>query len=143
MNGPCDLTSWRLDASDLALAFEWTRHLDAKVDVHRLVPTFWVVIKEQIVSRTQSAVRLQERPHLIERRLPCSGDIADGHRGPACCHHPCLRSFHHNIIIHRLGPSARARAGRKSGAHSRGIAGIRFRSSALRPPPYWAAALIG
>src|ERR1700731_177777 len=106
MNGPCDLTSWRLDASDLALAFEWTRHLDAKVDIHRLVPTFWVVIKEQIVSRTQSAIRLQERPHLIERRLPCSGDTADGHRGPDCCHRLCLCSFHRNIIIHRLGPSA-------------------------------------
>src|ERR1700732_4622424 len=121
MNGPCDLTSWRLDASDLAVAFEWTRHLDTKVDIHRLVPTFWVVIKEQIVSRTQSAIRLQERPHLIERRLPCSGDIADGHRSPGCCHQLCLCSFHHNIIIHRLGPSARARAagvGRKSGAHS-------------------------
>ena len=30
MNGPCDLTSWRLDASDLAVAFEWTRHLDTQ-----------------------------------------------------------------------------------------------------------------
>src|ERR1700730_5718683 len=143
MNGPCDLTSWRLDASDLAVAFEWTRHLDTTVDIHRLVPTLRVVIKEQIVSGTQSAIRLQERPHLIERRLPCSGDIADGDRSPDCRHQLCLCSFHHNIIIHRLCPSALARARRKSRAHSAGIAGTRFRSSALRPPPYWAAALIG
>src|SRR5580692_3610956 len=120
MNGPCDLTSWRLDASDLALAFEWTRHLDTKVDIHRLVPTFWVVIKEQIVSRTQSAIRLQERPHLIERRLPCSGDTAGLLPPTLPVQFP---PQHHNSSAWSF---CRARAGRKSGSHSAGIAGIRF-----------------
>src|ERR1700686_649707 len=98
MNRPCDLPSRRLDASDAALPFEREGDLDTKVDMHRLVPTFGVVIEEQVVSGAQFAVRLQERPHLIERRLPCSSDTADGHRSPDCCHELCLCSFHHNII---------------------------------------------
>ena len=93
MNCPCDLTSRRLDALDVALPLERARHLDTKVDIHRLIPTFRVVIEEQVVSRVQFAIRFLARPHLIERRLPCSGDIADGHRGPDCCHQLCLRSF--------------------------------------------------
>src|SRR6516164_7521023 len=109
MNCPCDLTSRRLDASDVALPFERAFHLDTEVDIHRLVPTFWVVIEEQVVSGAQFAIRFQERPHSIERPLPYSGDIADGHRGPDCCHQLCLRSFHHNIVFHGHGPSARAR----------------------------------
>jgi hypothetical protein len=97
MNGPYDLTSRRLYASDraLAFAFERVRHLDTKVDIHCVISTFRVVIEEQIVSGAQFAIRLQERPHLIERRPPCSGDIADGHCGTDCRHQLWLRCFHH------------------------------------------------
>src|SRR6266700_7354868 len=106
MNCPCDLTSRRLYALDVALPFERARHLDTEVDIHRLIPTFWVVIEEQVVSGAQLAIRFQVRPHLIERRLPCSGDIADGHCSSDCCHQLCLRSFHHNIVFHWHGPSS-------------------------------------
>ena len=90
MNGPCDLTSWRLDASDIALPFERAPHLDTEVDVHRLIPTVRVVIEKQVMSRGQFATLFQERPHLVERWLPCSGDLADGHSSPDCCYRLCL-----------------------------------------------------
>ena len=65
MNCSCDLTGWRLDASDVTLRLERARHLDTEVDVHCLITTFRVVIEEQIVSRAQLAIGFQERPHLI------------------------------------------------------------------------------
>jgi hypothetical protein len=86
MDCPCDLTSRRLDASDVALRFERAHHLHSEVDIHRLIPTFWVVVEEQVVSGFQFASSFQKRPHLIESRFPCSGDIADWHRVPDCCH---------------------------------------------------------
>jgi hypothetical protein len=104
MNRPCDLTGRRVDALDVTVRFESERHLDTKVDTHRLIPAFWVVIEEQVVSRAQSAIRLQEGPHLIERRLPCLGDTGDGHFSSNGC---CLRRFHQNIISHGNGPSRR------------------------------------
>src|SRR6267143_6177317 len=104
MNRPCDLTSRGLDASDLAPRFEPARHLDTEVDVHSLIPTYWVVIEEQVVSGIQFASRFQKRPHLIESRLPYSGDIADGHFGPDCCHQLCLRSLHQHHIYSARSP---------------------------------------
>jgi len=65
MNCSCDLTGWRLDASDVTLRLERARHLDTEVDVHCLIATFRVVIEEQIVSRAQLAIGFQERSHLI------------------------------------------------------------------------------
>ena len=52
MNRFCDLTSRSLDASDAAILFKRVRHLDTKVDVHRFIPVFWVVIEEHIMPRT-------------------------------------------------------------------------------------------
>jgi hypothetical protein len=106
MNCPRDLTSWGLDASDVGLPLERARHLDTEVDVHSRIPRFWVVIEEQVVYRVQFVSRSQKCPHLIESRLSCSADIADGHCGPDCCHQLCLRSLHHNIMFHGHGPSA-------------------------------------
>ena len=70
MNCLCDLPNRRLDASDIAHPLERVRHLDSEVDVHGVVPVFRMVIQEQVVSRAHSASHFQERPHLIERRLP-------------------------------------------------------------------------
>src|ERR1700730_8685940 len=132
MNCRSDLTSRRLDASDVALPFERTRDLDNEVDIHCLIPALWVVIEEQVVSRVQfAALRFQQRPHLIERRLPCSGDIAEGYRDPDRCHQAGLRSFHHNIILHEHGPPARDRRSTASAYVTTGRGGMR---SAF--PPY-------
>jgi len=105
MNCPCDLTNRYLDASDVALRLERACHLDTEVNVHRLIPTFWVVIQKQVVAGFQFASSFQKRPHLIESRLPCSGNISDGHRSPDCCHQLCFCSLHHNIIFHGHDPS--------------------------------------
>jgi hypothetical protein len=131
MNRPCDLTSRRLDALDIALPFERARHLDAEVDIHRLIPAFCVVMQEQVVSRAQSAILSQKGPHLIERRLPCSGDAADSHFGPDCCHQLCLPSFHHNVVVHGHGPSRRERQSTAS----------TYRHGKLGAPPNQEAAL--
>lgn len=46
MNSPCNLTSRRRDALNVSLTFEQVRDLDTKVDVHRLISAFRVVIEE-------------------------------------------------------------------------------------------------
>lgn len=61
------------------------------------------------MSRAQSAIRFQEGPYLIERRLPCLGDIADGYFGADCCHRFRQSSFHHNIVFHLHGPFGQER----------------------------------
>ena len=62
MNCPRDFTSRRLDTLDIPLALERARHVDTEDDIRRLIPPFCVVIEEEVVSRTQSAVRFPERP---------------------------------------------------------------------------------
>ena len=61
MNCPRDSASRRLDTLDIPFALERARHLDTEDDMRRLIPPFCVVIEEEVVSRTQSAVRFQER----------------------------------------------------------------------------------
>jgi hypothetical protein len=62
-----------------------------------------------VVFRMDLATPNIERPHLVERWLPCSGDLADGHSSPDCCYQLCLRSFHDNLVFHGQGPFARER----------------------------------
>jgi hypothetical protein len=100
MNCPGDLTSRCFEALHVAFPIERARHDNTEVDSPRLISVSCMVIKEQVVSWVQFAMHSQERPHLIERRLPRSGYFFDGHRGPQQL---WLRYFHHNIVFHEYG----------------------------------------
>jgi hypothetical protein len=55
------------------------------------------------VSGLQVSVRLQERPYAIERRLPCSRDIAEWDRGPDRQKLP--RDIDDDIMFHWPNPT--------------------------------------
>jgi len=101
MDGACDLTRGRRDATDIAIGLERMRDLHTEVDIHRLVSMRRLVIEEQIVSRPQMAIRSEEGPDLVERGLPDLRDTADGCPRPHGGHQFRRHRLHLNLISHR------------------------------------------